>query len=101
MRRRTFLAGSTAIVTASLGRRTAAQRSKSNVLRFVPAADLANPDPVWTTAGGAATHGYMIWDTLWGIDETLTARPQMLSGYVLGRADLDVHPARQPEVPRQ
>src|SRR3954447_19826102 len=81
MRRRTFLAGSTAIVTASLGRRTAAQRSKSNVLRFVPAADLANPDPVWTTAGGAATHSYMIWDNLFGIDDALTARPQMLAGY--------------------
>ncbi len=81
MRRRTLLAASTAIAAGGLTRRTAAQRAKPNVLRFVPAADLANPDPVWTTAGGAATHGYMIWDTLFGIDDALTARPQMLAGY--------------------
>jgi peptide/nickel transport system substrate-binding protein len=81
MKRRTLLAGGTAIAASGLGRRTAAQRAKSNVLRFVPASDLGNPDPVWTTAGGAATHGYMVWDNLFGIDETLTARPQMLAGY--------------------
>jgi peptide/nickel transport system substrate-binding protein len=81
MRRRTFLAASTAITASGLGRRTAAQRARPNVLRFVPAADLANPDPVWTTAGGAATHGYMVWDNLFGIDDTLIARPQMLAGY--------------------
>jgi peptide/nickel transport system substrate-binding protein len=62
-------------------RRSTAERARTSVLRFVPAADLANPDPVWTTAGGAATHGYMIWDTLFGIDGTLTAQPQMLAGY--------------------
>src|SRR4051794_2563068 len=88
MRRRTFLAGSTAAIAAGLGRRTAAQRPRPNVLRFVPAADLANPDPVWTTAGGAATHGYMIWDTLFGIDETLVARPQMLAGYDVSADEL-------------
>ena len=81
MRRRTFLAGSTPVVVAGLGRRTAAQGRRPSVLRFVPAADLSSPDPVWTTAGAAATHGYMIWDTLFGIDDTLTAQPQMLAGY--------------------
>jgi peptide/nickel transport system substrate-binding protein len=88
MRRRTVLAGGAVIAAERLGRHAAAQRSKPNVLRFVPAADLANPDPVWTTAGSAATHGYMIWDNLFGIDDTLTARPQMLAGYEMSTDEL-------------
>ena len=81
MQRRTLLAGTAALTAASFKRSAAAQRDKTKVLRFVPDANLANPDPVWTTAGVAATHGYMIWDNLFGIDSTLTARPQMVAGY--------------------
>ncbi|MFO1023655.1 MAG: ABC transporter substrate-binding protein [Acetobacteraceae bacterium] len=81
MKRRSLLGGSAALAMAHPLRPAAAQRPRASVLRFVPASDLAALDPVWTTAGGAATHGYMIWDNLFGIDETMTARPQMLAGY--------------------
>jgi peptide/nickel transport system substrate-binding protein len=46
----------------------------------VPQANLANPDPIWTTATVAALHGYMVWDTLFGIDDDLIGRPQMVAG---------------------
>jgi len=39
------------------------------VLKYVPQANLANPDPIWTTATVAWLHGAMVWDTLYGIDE--------------------------------
>ena len=75
MKRRTLLAGAAA---ASLARPAIAQPAK--VLRFVPQANLANPDPIWTTATVATNHGYMVWDTLYGIDNGLVSRPQMCAG---------------------
>ena len=72
MRRRNLLAGSAALAavgTAGLARPAVAQSGSAKVLRFVPQANLANPDPIWTTATVATNHGYMVWDTLYGIDE--------------------------------
>jgi peptide/nickel transport system substrate-binding protein len=76
--RRTALAAAAATAAAGLARPSLGQRAK--VLRYVPQANLANPDPIWTTATVAWLHGYMVWDTLFGIDESLTGRPQMLAG---------------------
>jgi peptide/nickel transport system substrate-binding protein len=36
----------------------------NKVLRFVPHANLAVLDPIWTTAYVTRNHGYMIYDTL-------------------------------------
>jgi len=66
-------------LSASLARPALAQGSR--VLRFVPQANLANPDPIWTTASVAYIHGYMIWDTLYGLDESLNPQPQMAAGH--------------------
>jgi peptide/nickel transport system substrate-binding protein len=52
----------------------------ARILRFVPQADLANPDPVWSTAVVAFEHAYMIWDQLYGLDEGLNPSPQMVAG---------------------
>jgi peptide/nickel transport system substrate-binding protein len=83
MRRRDVLQGAVAAGVASgaggLARPALAQ--KSNTLVFAPQADLANPDPIWTTATVATIHGYMIWDTLYGIDDGLIAQPQMVEGH--------------------
>jgi peptide/nickel transport system substrate-binding protein len=78
MKRRSVLAGSAAAAAVGLARPSLAQGAK--VLKYVPQANLANPDPIWTTATVAALHGYMVWDTLYGIDEGLIGRPQMLAG---------------------
>ncbi|MDP6351999.1 MAG: ABC transporter substrate-binding protein [Alphaproteobacteria bacterium] len=49
-----------------------------SVLRIVPHADLKNTDPIWTTAYITRNHGYMVYDTLFALDETLSVRPQMV-----------------------
>ncbi len=78
MKRRSLLAGGAALAAGALQRPALAQPAK--VLRFVPQANLANPDPIWTTATVATNHGYMVWDTLYGIDDALQSQPQMCAG---------------------
>ncbi len=81
MRRRTLLAGAgSAGLISALPHASIAQPASARTLRFVPQADLANPDPIWTTATVAANHGYMVWDTLYGIDNNFVAQPQMCAG---------------------
>jgi peptide/nickel transport system substrate-binding protein len=52
----------------------------TRILRYVPQADLANPDPVWSTTTIAAIHAFLIWDPLYGLDEGLIPRKQMVVG---------------------
>jgi len=82
MQRRTLLAGAAALGAAgSIGlARPAIGQGAARTLRFVPQANLANPDPVWTTTIVAANHAHMVWDQLWNFDESLTPRLQMLAG---------------------
>ena len=47
-------------------------------LRFVAQADLKILDPVWTTAYITRNHGYLVYDTLFGTDENLQVKPQMV-----------------------
>jgi peptide/nickel transport system substrate-binding protein len=80
MKRRDFIkAGAAAAAAGGLGAPAIAQ-SAAKTLRFVPQANLASPDPIWTTATVAANHGYMVWDTLYGIDNAGVGHPQMLAG---------------------
>lgn len=51
------------------------------VLRAVVHADLKNIDPIWTTAYITRNHGYMVYDTLFGTDENLQPKPQMVGDY--------------------
>ncbi len=48
------------------------------VLRVIPHADLKNIDPIWTTAYITRNHGYMVYDTLFAMDSSLTPQPQMV-----------------------
>jgi peptide/nickel transport system substrate-binding protein len=82
MDRRAFLksvAGAGALV-ASGGLTTPAisQRAAARTLRLVPHADLANFDPVWAAASIVRNAGLLVWDMLYGIDNTLTPRRQMV-----------------------
>lgn len=73
MRRRTFLkAAGAALAFPNL---VAAQSQR--ILRFIPQADLAVLDPIWTTALVTRHHGYMVFDTLFGVDANLRPMPQM------------------------
>jgi peptide/nickel transport system substrate-binding protein len=78
MKRRDLLLSAGA---AGLAGPALAQQSPARVLRFVPQADLANPDPVWTTATVAYNHGFMIWDTPYGLDGNYAPQPQMMAGH--------------------
>jgi peptide/nickel transport system substrate-binding protein len=58
-------------------------QSSGKTLRFVPQADLRILDPIWTTAYITRNHGYMIWDTLFAIDEDFKVQPQMADSYTV------------------
>ena len=90
MRRRTLLAGTAALARGNTVWRDRPSRraASAKVLRFVPQANLANPDPVWTTATVAINHGYMVWDTLYGIDDALIGQPQMVAGHEVSGDEL-------------
>jgi peptide/nickel transport system substrate-binding protein len=55
--------------------------SADSVLRIVPHADLKNIDPIWTTAYITRNHGYMVYDTLFALDENLEVQPQMVADW--------------------
>jgi peptide/nickel transport system substrate-binding protein len=50
-------------------------------IRAVMHSDLKIVDPIWTTAYISRNHGYMIYDTLFAIDEEGVVRPQMVDTY--------------------
>lgn len=79
MHRRSLLKTSAAVIAGGLSAPAIAQGS-SRVLHCVPEANLGSIDPIWTTATVAVNHGYMVYDTLYGVDLSLTPRPQMVSG---------------------
>jgi len=57
--------------------------AQNNVLRVVPHSNLAILDPIWTTAYMSRNHGYMIYDTLFGTDETGKIKPQMVDSFTI------------------
>jgi len=79
--RRTWLGEATAALSLPLGGPAVVRAETSRVLRFVPQAAYSSPDPIWTTAIIVATHGMMVWDTLYGVDIHLTPHPQMCAGH--------------------
>lgn len=55
----------------------------ATTLRFVPQSPLASLDPVWTSAMTTRNVGFMIYDVLFGRDEHMNPKPQMLAGYTI------------------
>jgi len=53
------------------------------VLRVIPHADLKNLDPIWTTAYISRNHGYLVYDTLFALDEDLNVQPQMVDTWTV------------------
>jgi peptide/nickel transport system substrate-binding protein len=80
MDRRAFLKSATAGVLGASGLATPAvsQRADARAVRLVPHADLANFDPIWTTAYIARNAGLLVWDTLYGVDAKLEPQRQMV-----------------------
>ncbi len=76
--RRGFLAAGAALAAPRISA-AAGQR----VLKFVPQADLAAVDPVFSSAYVTRNHGYLVFDTLYGMDEHYRPQPQMAAGHTL------------------
>lgn len=81
MHRRDMLKLAASAVTLSTPHIARAQRERT--LKFVPLVPLALLDPVWGGNFITRRHGYLVYDTLYGLDETLTAQPQMAEGHTV------------------
>ena len=77
--RRAALAGAGAALAAP----HVARGQGRGVLRMVPQANLTSLDPVWSTANITRNHGYMVYDTLYGLTAGLQPTPQMAAGHMV------------------
>ncbi len=84
MDRRTFLragVGAAAIgASGGISSPALSQGAAARTLRFVPQANLANFDPIWTTQYVVRNASVMVWDTLYGFDDKLQPQRQMVEG---------------------
>lgn len=64
-------------------RLASAQGAAGKTLIFVPQADAAILDPTITTGLVNRNHGFLIFDTLYGIDEQGVTQPQMVEGHTV------------------
>jgi peptide/nickel transport system substrate-binding protein len=80
MDRRGFLK-TAAVVSGALAAPRLSLAADNKVLRFVPQANLANLDPIWTTQYVVRNGSLLIWDTLLGVDDQLQAKPQMVESW--------------------
>ncbi len=59
-----------------------ARAQGTRLLRFIPQADLSTLDPHWNTAYVTRNHGFMVFDTLYGVDGAYAVSGQMVAGHV-------------------
>ena len=78
MKRRQFLATASAIALAAPN--VVRAQSASKILKFIPESDVTVLDPVWTTATVTHHHGYAVFDTLYGQDDSFAIQLEMLAG---------------------
>ena len=76
MRRRTLLASAPLLAAPALA-------AGARPLHYIPQSNLMSLDPVWTSSIIVYIHSYMVYDTLFGIDENHDIQPQMCAGYEL------------------
>ena len=79
LRRRSLLGAAAAALAAPHVARSEATR----LLRFIPQADLAVLDPIWTQGYVTRNHGLAVFDTLYGTDGQYQPQPQMAAGHVV------------------
>jgi peptide/nickel transport system substrate-binding protein len=80
MKRRDILK-STLTAAALLAAPRIVRAESQKTITFVPHADLASLDPVWTTADITRNFSLAVYDTLFGYDTEFKAQPQMVEGY--------------------
>ena len=72
------LAGAAVLAMPRLARSEA-----QSTITFVPHADLASLDPVWTTADITRNYSLAVFDTLYGFDAQFNVQPQMVVGHTI------------------
>lgn len=80
MRRRDLLAGAPFVVA---GLTAPAQGQTSDTLIFVPVADVTVLDPYFAGPDVTIQHGYMVFDSLYGMDADFNPQPQMVAGHTI------------------
>ena len=75
LNRRTLLAAAGVLAAPAV------RAQGARVLRFVPYIDLPLLDPVSNTASQVRNHAFLVWDTLYGLDENYAPQPQMVAGH--------------------
>jgi peptide/nickel transport system substrate-binding protein len=65
------------------GTLSASAAAQQKTLKFVPEADLRSLDPIWTTAYITRNYGYMVYDTLFAVNEKFEVQPQMVDKWSL------------------
>jgi peptide/nickel transport system substrate-binding protein len=80
MKRRTLLKSALAGAAALAAPRIVRAEGASTIT-FVPHADLASLDPVWTTADITRNYSLAVFDTLYGFDASFKVQPQMVAGH--------------------
>ena len=80
LNRRDLLKGAAGLGLAATGMigAPAFSQSSSRVLKFVPQANLANFDPIWGSQYVVRNASQLVWDTLYGIDDKLQPKRQMV-----------------------
>ncbi len=85
------------VVTAGLNRRTLLQAAaastlslpaigqdmRARTLRMIPSANLSFIDPTISTAGVTISHGFAVFDCLYGVDAKNQPKPQMVEGHTV------------------
>ncbi|MSP76228.1 MAG: ABC transporter substrate-binding protein [Rhodospirillaceae bacterium] len=73
--RRLLIASAVAFTTA------VSSLASAQTLRVVMHSDVKALDPIWSGAYITRNHGYMIYDTLFAVDETFQVKPQMAESW--------------------
>ena len=71
---------------AALALPSVARGEDSSVLEFVPLSDLASVDPISSLTYTTRSHGFMVFDTLYGqagAEQGFAAKPQMVAGHTI------------------
>jgi peptide/nickel transport system substrate-binding protein len=59
------------------------QSAGKSTLRFVPETDLSVLDPIFSPVTITQNHGYHVYDTLYGVDDSYAPKPQMAAGHTI------------------
>ena len=81
--RRYVVQGAAAAAAMTLCAPSVHAQKNQQTLRFITEGNLKILDPVWTTAYITRNHSYQVYDTLFGIDENLQVKPQMVERYTM------------------